>query len=130
MLFRSQVVRRRELCQILQPRAEELFQMIHEDLVRVGRDDQVRNVVLTGGGAQLVGILEIAQMMFNTAVRYGVPENFRGLSHVIESPSWATASGLLRYGRVAEDSPGRRAAEGFSVRSLIGGLKGMFADLL
>lgn len=126
----TQVVRRKELCQILQPRAEELFSMIHEDLVRVGRDDQVRNVVLTGGGAQLVGLLELAQMLFNTAVRYGVPEGYRGLTHVIESPSWATAAGLLRYARVAEDTNGRRAGAAFSVRSVLGNLKGMFADLL
>ena len=125
------VVRRRELCEILQPRAEELLQLVHDDLHRVGRSDQLRGgVVITGGGAQLSGLLELTEQVFDTGVRYGLPEGFKGLTQVIESPSWSTAAGLLRYGLLAEEAPGRGQANRLSVKSMIGSLKGMFSDLL
>ncbi len=126
----THVVRRRELCEILQPRAEELFGLILEDLHRVGRADSVRGgIVLTGGGAQLNGLLELSEQMFGSAARYGLPERFRGLSQVIESPTWSAAAGLLRYAWIAETAPGRKR-ERVSVRSVVNSLRGMFTDLL
>ena len=54
------------------------------------------NVVLTGGGAQLLGILELAQKVFKTtAVRIGKPNNYGGKVDVYRTPEYATAIGLL-----------------------------------
>lgn len=128
----TRVVPKRELCEILQPRGEELFQMVQTDLQRVGIVEPPRaGVVLTGGGAQLDGLLELAEQIFNCSVRYGLPVGLRGLVDVINCPTWCTASGLLLYGLSAEK---RRARSGKkqprSVRHLMGQIKSMFSDLL
>jgi cell division protein FtsA len=125
------VVRRRELTEILQPRAEELFEMIRDDLQRVGCDGPPRGgVVLTGGGAQLSGLLEMSEQIFSTRVRYGLPTGLGGLIEVINSPTWTTAAGLLCYAVKAEQALGRRRQGGWSVRGVVGSLRGMISDLL
>jgi cell division protein FtsA len=128
----DRVVPKRELCSILQPRAEELFGLIRDDLAQNGFDEAPRGgVVLTGGGAQLDGLLEMAEQIFDSGVRYGVPQGLGGLVDVISSPAWACCSGLLLYGRAAERLEGRnRRRAGFSVRNVMGSLRGMFQDLL
>jgi cell division protein FtsA len=130
----SRVVPRRELCEILQPRAEELFGLLREDLMRHASEDSLRGgVVLTGGGAQLDGLLELTEQMFDAGVRYGLPRGLGGLVDVISNPSWSTASGLLLYGLAAEESRQGKALKkkaGFSVRGVMGSLRGMFSDLL
>jgi cell division protein FtsA len=128
----ERVVPKRELCEILQPRAEEMFTLLRDDLRKHGFDEPPRGgVVLTGGGAQLDGLLEMAEQIFDASVRYGVPQGLGGLVDVISSPAWSCASGLLLYGRAAERSEGRnRKRAGFSVRGVMGNLRGMFQDLL
>jgi cell division protein FtsA len=129
----SRVVPRRELCEILQPRAEELFALIRDDLKKNGYDEPLRGgVVLTGGGAQLDGLLEMAEQVFSAGVRYGLPVGLGGLVDVISSPTWSTASGLLLYGQAAEQAAQRagRKKSGWSVRNVMGSLRGMFSDLL
>ena len=129
----SRVVPRRELCEILQPRAEELFGLIRDDLRKNGYDEPLRGgVVLTGGGAQLDGLLEMAEQVFAAGVRYGLPAGLGGLVDVISSPTWSTASGLLLYGQAAEQAAERagRKKSGWSVRNVMGNLRGMFSDLL
>jgi len=90
----------REICEILQPRAEELLTLVREELTQAGADESLRGgLVLTGGGAQLDGILEMAEQIFNCTVRYGLPQGLSGLVDVSNCPTWASASGLWRYGR-------------------------------
>jgi cell division protein FtsA len=129
----SRVVPRRELCEILQPRAEELFGLIREDLKKNGYDEPLRGgVVLTGGGARLDGLLEMAEQVFSAGERAGLRVGLGGLVDVISSPTWSTASGLLLYGRAAEQAAQRagRKKSGWSVRTVMGSLRGMFSDLL
>lgn len=128
----TRVVPRRELCDILQPRAEELFTLLQDEMLRHGFEEPPRaGVVLTGGGAKLDGLLEMAEQIFNCGVRYGLPRGLGGLVDVINSPRWCTASGLLRWGHTAEQNQHRkRRRSHFSVRSVMGSLRGMFEDLL
>jgi cell division protein FtsA len=126
------VVPKAELCQILQPRAEEILTLVRNDLVRAGMEAGLRGgVILTGGGAQLDGLLEMTEQIFDTGVRYGLPQGLGGLVDVISSPIWTTASGLLLYGQATEMNKLRAAKrKGASVRSVVGSLKEMFSDLL
>jgi cell division protein FtsA len=128
----ARVVPRRELCEILQPRAEELFNLVRGDLQKNGYTEGLRGgVVLTGGGAQLDGLAEMAEQIFNSGVRYGLPAGLGGLVDVISSPAWSCASGLLLYAHSAEQAQSRATKKaGFSVRGVMGSLRGMFSDLL
>ena len=128
----SRVVPRRELCEILQPRAEELFNQVRGDLQKNGLTDGLRGgVVLTGGGAQLDGLVEMAEQIFSCSVRYGLPAGLGGLVDVISSPAWACSSGLLLYAYAAEQTQNKAAKKaGFSMRNVMGSLRGMFSDLL
>ncbi|MEM7480439.1 MAG: cell division protein FtsA [Acidobacteriota bacterium] len=127
----ERVVPKKELCGILQPRAEELFSLVREDLAKHGFDERLRGgVVLSGGGAQLDGLVEMAEQIFDTGVRYGLPRGLGGLVDVINSPAWCATSGLLLWGRDMDRrrEPKRRAS--FSVKGVMGSLRGMFEDLL
>jgi cell division protein FtsA len=128
----ARVVPKHELCEILQPRAEELLGLLRRGLDVHGFDEGLRGgVVLTGGGSQLDGLLELAEQIFNCGVRYGLPQGLGGLVDVISSPSWSTASGLLLYALAAEENQRRAAVRpAWSVRSVVGSLRGMFSDLL
>jgi cell division protein FtsA len=104
---------RSTLADILQPRAEELLGLIQEDLQRLGVDREMRSgVVLTGGGAELEGLVEVAEGIFEGPVRRGVPAGVGGLVDVVSRPEWATATGLLLYGH--RNKTGRRRTRRFT----------------
>ncbi len=128
----QRVVPKAELCEILEPRAEEILSLIREDLGKNGWDENLRGgVVLTGGGVQLDGLLELGGQIFSSTARYGLPQGLGGLVDVINSPTWCTASGLLLYGLGSEQNQSRnRKGRSFTVRKLIGTLRGVFSDLL
>lgn len=127
----TRVVPRRELSDILQPRAQELFQMILRDLTQSTGEPNLRGgVVLTGGGAQLDGLCEIAEQVFDCAARPGLPMELGGLIDVIHSPSWSTAAGLLLHGYSRDRQRGTNPRTFFGVKNVVGSLKGIFSDLL
>ncbi len=127
----TRIVARRELSDILQPRAEELLQLILDDLVKCTGELNLRGgVVLTGGGAQLDGLNELAEQIFDAAVRSGLPTGLEGLVDVLHSPAWSTAAGLLLHGHRADRVGTGRARSRFGVRAMVGGIRDMFSDLL
>ena len=88
---------RQILCDILQPRAEEVLMHVADEIKDSGWDRQLSSgVVLTGGGALLGGLVEIAEQVFDAPVRIGYPERdrFGGLIEDVQSPAWAAAAGL------------------------------------
>jgi cell division protein FtsA len=88
---------RQILCDMLQPRAEELLQHIADEVKRSFAARQLSSgVILTGGGAQIRGLVEIAEQIFDAPTRLGYPERdrFGGLIEDLQSPSWTVASGL------------------------------------
>jgi cell division protein FtsA len=106
---RGRVLSRRVLCEILEPRAEEIFTLVNEDVKRSGYDQVLRaGVVLTGGGSLLDGLTAVAEKCLNLPVRRGVPERVEGLVDVSSNPTFSTSAGLLSYG-VRADHRRRRA---------------------
>src|SRR3977135_3409031 len=88
---------RQILCDILQPRAEEVLMHVADEIREAGWERQLSSgVVLSGGGALLNGMTEIAEQVFDAPVRVGYPERdrFGGLVEDIQSPAWAAAAGL------------------------------------
>ena len=127
----ARVVPKKELCGILQPRAEEMLTLVRDDLVKSGADETLRGgVILTGGGAQMDGLLEMAEQIFNCTVRYGLPQGLGGLVDVINCPTWAAASGLLQYGQASVDRMFKAGKTGFTMRGMMTSIRGMFSDLL
>jgi len=105
------VIPRSEIAEIIQPRMAEIFSMVMEKISSVSKKRQLSgNVILTGGGALLPGVVELASEIFNTqAVRMGIPGNFGGLTGEYRSPDYATVLGL-----VLSASERRRVLEGES----------------
>jgi cell division protein FtsA len=88
-----------DLCDIIEPRVEEMLQMVVQDLAQNGyTNGMIANVVLTGGTALLEGIVELAEEVFERPVRRGVPAGIGGLVEVVSSPMYATSVGLLQFG--------------------------------
>ncbi len=88
---------RQILCDILQPRAEEVLMHVADEIKDAGWERQLSSgVVLTGGGALLSGMTEIGEQVFDAPVRVGFPERdrFGGLIEDVQSPAWAAAAGL------------------------------------
>ncbi len=92
-------VSRQILCDILEPRAEEILSHVQEDIRAAGYDRQLSGgIVLTGGAARLEGLIEVAENVFNAPVRLGAPGDFQGLGDEIATPNFAAAVGLILYG--------------------------------
>jgi cell division protein FtsA len=96
---KARVLSRRILGEILEPRVEEIFTLIHNDLMRSGFSDTINSgVVVTGGSAELSGIAEMAEAIFKAPSRIGYPREIKGLVEVVNKPMYATAVGLVLYG--------------------------------
>lgn len=93
------ILTRAELTGILEPRAAEIAKLVYRDLEKVGLDKEIRSgVVVVGGGAEMDGVVEIVEQIFDQQARKGVPRGLGGLSDTINGPEWAAASGLLLWG--------------------------------
>jgi cell division protein FtsA len=112
----------RMLTDIVEPRAQELLLIVRDELRRAGLDSQIpAGIVLTGGGAHLRGLTELAERIFNLPVRVAVPRGLAGMSDEVSRPEYATAVGLVLYGARTRRLAGARPA------GLMGKLKSMFA---
>ncbi|HEY3176366.1 MAG TPA: cell division protein FtsA [Candidatus Polarisedimenticolia bacterium] len=96
---KPRVLLRHILCEILQPRTEEIFNLLQDEIVRAGYESSLTSgIVVTGGGAILEGVPEIAEQVFDLPVRRGAPMGVGGLTDGIASPIYSTVVGLAMYG--------------------------------
>ncbi|HNP88299.1 MAG: cell division protein FtsA [Chloroflexi bacterium SZAS-1] len=94
-----QQISRSLLNQVLQARAEEVIEQIYNEIRRSGYEGLLpAGVVLTGGAVQIPRFDELMRDMLGIPVRIGVPTDLAGLSDAIDTPPYATAIGLLRWG--------------------------------
>jgi cell division protein FtsA len=95
----NDLVPRKLLAEIIQARVEELFGMVHEEIKKSGYDGLLpAGIVVTGGTAELPGILDIAGQTLDLPARIGSPLGLHGLADSISRPAYATAVGLLLWG--------------------------------
>jgi cell division protein FtsA len=91
---------RQTLAEIVEPRYEELFALVRDELRRSGLEESVATgIVLTGGTAKMEGAIELAEEVFHMPVRLGVPQFVSGLVDVVSNPIHATGVGLLLYAK-------------------------------
>ena len=98
-------VSRRQVSEIIEPRLEETFELIVEQLDKAGLRGLPAGVVLCGGTAQLGGIRRLAAEVFRAPVRIGTPTGIYGLTDQISTPAFATSVGLLKWGLDQEFEP-------------------------
>jgi cell division protein FtsA len=109
---KPRVMSRRILSEILQPRAEEIFHLVWDEIRRAGYEKALNSgIVLTGGGAILEGMPEIAEQIFDLPIRRGIPLDVAGLSDHIGSPVFATPVGVALYAHRNRE-PDRRGGSG------------------
>jgi cell division protein FtsA len=88
------------LAHIIEQRMDEIFGLGAEQIERSGLADRISGgIVLTGGGASLEGVRDLAETIFTGPVRIGTPGNdLTGLVESIRAPKFATAAGVALYG--------------------------------
>jgi len=96
---RPREVSRKILCEIIEPRVDEILSLARQELLKAGLLEKIPGgVVLTGGCSALAGITELAEEVFEAPVRRGTPMHVGGLQDVVRSPMYATGVGLVLFG--------------------------------
>lgn len=94
-----QELSRQRLAEVVEPRYEELFTLVLDEIRRSGYEDLIpAGIVLTGGTSKMEGVIQLAEEIFHMQVRIASPNNIKGLSDVIGNPIYSTGVGLLIYG--------------------------------
>ncbi|MDR1868182.1 MAG: cell division protein FtsA [Treponema sp.] len=91
-----------QLTMIIRARVEELFVMIKEKIDHHAAHSFDSGIVLTGGGANLKGIVELAKYVFDMPVQIGIPKNTDSIGEEYQNPLYATAIGLVLEGNHRE----------------------------
>jgi cell division protein FtsA len=106
--------RRSELIDILEARAEELFLHVRAELQRVGMERSLmEGLYLTGGGALLQGMWDMAERVLNCQAASALAQGIAKWPEEMESPAWTTAAGLAMYSaKVKLHRPPKRRARG------------------
>jgi cell division protein FtsA len=92
------------LAEVVEPRIEELFELIKIDLRRNGFEHLIRSgVVLTGGSSKMEGMIDLAEELFHVPVRLGMPKYLGGLSEVVKNPIYSTGVGLVQFGHANQN---------------------------
>ncbi len=87
---------KKNLVDIIEPRVSEIFDLIQKELKKIGRQELLPGgIVLTGGGAKLPKIKELAKETLKLSCNIGIPDQIDGLP---EDPSVATVAGLITGG--------------------------------
>ena len=96
---RPRQVSRKILCEIIEPRVDEILSLARQSLVGAGLEGRIPSgVVLTGGCSALEGLLDLAEEIFEAPVRPGIPTDIGGLQDVVRSPMFTTGVGLALFG--------------------------------
>ncbi len=118
---------RQTLAEVVEPRYEELFNLIREELRRSGFEEIIAaGLVLTGGSARMEGAIELAEEIFHVPVRLGFPQQVRGLADAVRNPIYSTAVGLLLYARENTAPATRGALLGGSAGAALGRMRNWF----
>ena len=118
---------RQALAEVVEPRYEELFNLVQAELRRSGYEELLAGgIVLTGGTSKMEGAVELAEEIFHMPVRLGLPSNVKGLTDIVRNPIYATGVGLLQYGLTHEPMPIADSFGSPSVGGLAAKIKGWF----
>ena len=101
------------LGRIVEPRIQEIFELIHREISDAGYANLIASgVVLTGGASVMDGMAELAEQVFNLPVCIGAPTGVGGLKDVVNNPMYATGVGLVLYAGRQQVAEGRFPEKG------------------
>jgi cell division protein FtsA len=93
------VLPRRVLAEFIEPRLDEIFSLVQEQIRRSGYTHRVpAGIVLTGGSSMLEGLVEYTEARLGLPARLGAPDQLAGLVETVRSPAYSTGVGLALYG--------------------------------
>lgn len=91
---------RHTLAEVIEPRIEELYALVQQELRRSGFEGRLSSgIVITGGAAMMPGMVELGEEIFHMPLRMGTPKYVGGLAEVVKNPRYSTAVGLLLIAR-------------------------------
>jgi len=102
----------RDLCKIIQDRVEELLRLILLEMPDSNYNSLApAGLVLSGGGAKLVGIEALARATLRIPCRVGQPMGVYGITDILHDPAQATGVGLLLWGVRNQGKPAWEASK-------------------
>ena len=121
-------VKRELLAHIIHQRLDEVLGLVLDRIEEAGFSGRLpAGAILTGGGAQLAGVVELAREVFAMPVRRGVPEQgLSGLVDSVQAPRYAVPVGLALYG--ARQIMLGKAGDGPAVDRFLGPVKRWLQD--
>lgn len=122
---------RRDIADILEPRVEEMFELVRREIARAGYEGMLgAGVVLTGGTSLLEGMLDAAEKLLNLPARRGVPGGVGGLRDIVSNPIFSTGVGLLLHARQhAEAQELAGIGSGGPIKGALSRLVGKLTDI-
>ena len=115
----ARTMSRHTLSEVVEPRYQELFELIQEEVREAGLEDQIAaGYVLCGGAAKMEGVVEFAEEVFQMPVRLASPIAIQGLKEYVDDPRYATVVGLLHYGMQAHQTGTKENKKSIGVTSL------------
>lgn len=122
---------RQILCEIIEPRIEEIYMLVQQEIQKSGFEDLITSgVVLTGGAGTMEGMVELAEEVLGMPARLASPESVGGLVDVVRNPKYATGVGLVMHGFKNQGTRAEGSAKPRSgLKKLWGRTKGWFADI-
>lgn len=124
-----------DLANIIEPRMQEIFQMIRQEVKRLGYHDKINGYVLTGGSVSLPSVLPLAQTELESNVRIAVPDYIG-----VKDPSFSSGVGMIQYvtkyvrtrGAVGTKRPSKAKASGNEAQKpgIVEWFKNMFKEFI
>ncbi len=119
------------LAEILEPRVDEIFTLLKNELFSNGLENAFpAGFVLTGGSVVLDGITDIAESVFNVPVRIGQPSRVGGLKDIVSNPAYATGVGLVIFGSSASSQMALKEPPAQGFNGLVNRMKQWFKDII
>ncbi len=124
---------KKQVCEVIEARVEEIFEYVDKELKKIGKSGRLpAGVVITGGGAKLDGVVEIAKRALHLPASIGYPHDLVSSLDKVSDPSFTTAVGLVLWGdSVVNKSGGRVAPSPFaSFGGAVSGIRKIFQSFL
>lgn len=123
----SRKMSRRALADVIQPRVEELYELIQNELRRAGFEEVLSSgIVITGGTSVMPGMIELGEEVFHMPLRLGLPKYSGSLADVVQNPRFSASFGLLLEAQ-AQRKRGQKVSETRSVRDVMSRMRTWFA---